>query len=150
MSRPVVVETGSAAATAALAEGLASLLGAGDVVVCSGDLGAGKTACSQGIAAGLGVTERVTSPTFTIVQEYEGDVPVQHLDLYRLEQPTSADELFAQEEEEAAALGGLLAVEWPQRLTLPPTGSWHLQLSLLDPADPDAGRLGWLTPPSGA
>jgi len=41
-------------------------------------------------------------------------------------------------------------VEWPQRLTLPPAGSWHLELSLLDPADPDAGRLGWLTPPSGA
>ena len=53
-------------------------------------------------------------------------------------------------EEVSVRFGGLLAVEWPQRLTLPPAGSWHLELSLLDPADPDAGRLGWLTPPSGA
>jgi tRNA threonylcarbamoyladenosine biosynthesis protein TsaE len=54
------------------------------VLVLTGDLGAGKTAFAQGVAAGLGVTDPVTSPTFTIVQEYAGPVPVQHLDLYRL------------------------------------------------------------------
>lgn len=76
--------TTSVEGTRALGRGLAAGLRAGDVIVLTGDLGAGKTAFAQGIAAGLGVTERVTSPTFTIVQEYEGRIPVQHLDLYRL------------------------------------------------------------------
>jgi tRNA threonylcarbamoyladenosine biosynthesis protein TsaE len=80
----VSITTTSVEATRAFGRALAAHLHPGDVIVLTGDLGAGKTACSQGIAAGLGVTERVTSPTFTIVQEYEGDVPVQHLDLYRL------------------------------------------------------------------
>jgi len=80
----VSITTSSVEATRAFGRALAAHLRPGDVIVLTGDLGAGKTACSQGIAAGLGVTERVTSPTFTIVQEYEGDVPVQHLDLYRL------------------------------------------------------------------
>ncbi len=78
------ITTTSVEGTRAFGRALAARLRPGDVVVLTGDLGAGKTACSQGIAAGLGVTERVTSPTFTIVQEYEGDVCVQHLDLYRL------------------------------------------------------------------
>jgi len=76
--------TTSVEATRALGRGLAGALRAGDVIVLTGDLGAGKTAFAQGVAAGLGVTDRVTSPTFTIVQEYEGRIPVQHLDLYRL------------------------------------------------------------------
>jgi len=80
----VSITTTSVEATRTFGCALAAHLRPGDVIVLTGDLGAGKTACSQGIAAGLGVTERVTSPTFTIVQEYEGDVPVQHLDLYRL------------------------------------------------------------------
>ena len=144
------------AATWALGEELAQELPAGAVLLLCGDLGAGKTSLVQGMAKGLGIPETVTSPTFALAQHYFGQsadgrpTALVHLDLYRLEQRTSADELFAQEVEEAAALGGLLAVEWPQRLTLPPAGSWHLELSLLDPADPDAGRLGWLTPPSGA
>ena len=132
----------------------ASASPAASVLLLSGDLGAGKTCLVQGLAEGLGISEPITSPTFALAQHYEGQLAdgtataLVHLDLYRLEQPTSADELFAQEEEEAAALGGLVAVEWPQRLTLPPTGSWHLELTLLDPTDPDAGRLGWLTPPA--
>jgi tRNA threonylcarbamoyladenosine biosynthesis protein TsaE len=103
----------------------------------------------------LGIGGPITSPTFALSQHYGGQradgsaTALVHLDLYRLEDSASADELFAQEEEEARALGALLAVEWPQRLTLPPAGSWCLELSLLDPSDPDAGRLGWLTPPSG-
>jgi tRNA threonylcarbamoyladenosine biosynthesis protein TsaE len=75
----------SADETLALGVRLASLLGCGDVVVLSGDLGAGKTVLAKGIAVGLGVTEPVVSPTFTIVREYEGDVPLQHLDVYRLD-----------------------------------------------------------------
>jgi tRNA threonylcarbamoyladenosine biosynthesis protein TsaE len=72
--------------TRALGEGLArSLLQAGDVVILSGDLGTGKTAFAQGVARGLGVTELVVSPTFTIVREYQGRVPLAHVDVYRLD-----------------------------------------------------------------
>jgi len=147
-------ELANAAATAALGARLAALLPAGATLLLEGNLGAGKTTLVQGLAAALGISEPITSPTFALAQHYAGraadgrPTALVHLDLYRLEQSTSADELFDQEEEEAAALGGLVAVEWPQRLTLPPTGSWHLELTLLDPTDPDAGRLGWLTPPA--
>lgn len=75
----------SAPETMALGVRLAGLLRPGDVVVLSGDLGAGKTVLAKGIAAGLGVTGPVVSPTFTIVREYEGDVPLLHLDVYRLD-----------------------------------------------------------------
>lgn len=76
--------TNAVEGTRALGRALATLLRPGDVIVLTGDLGAGKTAFAQGVADGLGVTDRVTSPTFTIVQEYAGRIPVQHLDLYRL------------------------------------------------------------------
>ena len=82
----------SEAETEALGEALAGRLTAGDVIAFSGDLGAGKTAFTRGLARGLGVTERVTSPTFTIVNEYLGGrLPLFHFDLYRM---GSADELF--------------------------------------------------------
>ena len=71
-----------------------------------------------------------------------------HLDLYRLELAVAADELFAQEEEEARALGALLAVEWPERLSVLPAGCWQIQLSLSDPNNPEAGRLIELRSPS--
>ena len=97
----------------------------------------------QGLAAGLGIEEPITSPTFALAQHYplpKGGGLV-HLDLYRLELPAAADELFAQEEEEARALGALLAVEWPERLSSAPAGCWQIQLSLSDPFNPEAGRL---------
>ena len=74
----------SAAETRRLGERLGRRLGPGDVVTLSGDLGAGKTALSQGIGAGLEVSEPVSSPTFALVHEYAGRVPVWHLDVYRL------------------------------------------------------------------
>ena len=87
MSAPPVLSltTADAAQTVAAGEALGRQLGVGDVVVLTGDLGAGKTTFTKGVALGLGVTQRVTSPTFTIVQEYEGRVPVAHVDVYRLE-----------------------------------------------------------------
>jgi len=141
------------AATAALGAELAARLPSGAILLLMGDLGAGKTCLVQGLALALGIRGPITSPSFALSQHYGGEradgsaTALVHLDLYRLEDSASADELFAQEEEEARALGALLAVEWPQRLTLPPAGSWCLELSLLDPSDPEAGRLGCLTPP---
>ena len=102
-----------------------------------GELGAGKTCLVQGLALGLGITEPITSPTFALAHHYRGQYRGQrgaaptalvHLDLYRLEQAAAADELFAQEEEEARALGALLAVEWPERLSFLPEPSWLVVL----------------------
>jgi tRNA threonylcarbamoyladenosine biosynthesis protein TsaE len=141
-----------AAATHAFGRQLAQRLPPGSTLLLQGDLGAGKTCLVQGLAAGLGIREPITSPTFALAQHYprpdgaQGGALV-HLDLYRLELAAAADELFAQEEEEAQALGALLAVEWPERLSALPEGCWTLQLSLTDPANPDAGRRLELTPP---
>lgn len=81
----MTIRASSPGATRALAVALAPLLEAGDVVSLVGDLGAGKTAFAQGLAEGLGVVGPVTSPTFTIVQEYEGRLPIAHVDVYRLD-----------------------------------------------------------------
>jgi tRNA threonylcarbamoyladenosine biosynthesis protein TsaE len=103
------------------------------LLLLRGELGAGKTCLVQGLAEGLGIGEPITSPTFALAQHYTGRVDGQatalvHLDLYRLEVPAAADELFLQEEEEAAALGAVLAVEWPERLGFAPDPAWHLEL----------------------
>ena len=144
-----------AAATRALGMALAERLLASPqqpaILLLLGDLGAGKTCLVQGLAAGLGIDEPITSPTFALAQHYEGQRPggrptaLVHLDLYRLEQASAADELFAQEEEEAAALGAVLAVEWPERLSQQPGGAWCVHLELANPVDPDAGRIAHVT-----
>lgn len=77
--------TRSVEETRALAENLGEVLRPGDFVVLSGALGAGKTAFAQGVARGLGITEPVVSPTFTIVRQYEGRIPLAHVDVYRLD-----------------------------------------------------------------
>jgi tRNA threonylcarbamoyladenosine biosynthesis protein TsaE len=143
-----------AAATHAFGRHMAARLSPGSTLLLHGDLGAGKTCLVQGLAAGLGISEPITSPTFALAQHYPlpgvGGVPgggLVHLDLYRLELPAAADELFAQEEEEARALGALLAVEWPERLSVLPAGCWRIQLRLSDPHNPDAGRLLELSAP---
>ena len=94
--------------TEALGEALARVLTPGSVVAFSGDLGAGKTAFTRGLARGLGIAERVTSPTFTIVNEYEGGrLPLFHFDMYRL---GSEEELFDIRWEDYLARGGVCAV----------------------------------------
>lgn len=99
--------------TEALGEQLAASLRRGDVIAYLGDLGAGKTAFTRGLARGLGCTGRVTSPTFTIVNEYEGSIPLFHFDMYRL---GDADELFDIGWDEYLARGGVCAVEWSERI----------------------------------
>ena len=100
--------------TEALGARLARALEPGAVVAFTGDLGAGKTAFVRGLARGLGIQDRVTSPTFTIVNEYEGGrLPLFHFDLYRL---GCADELFDIGWEDYLARGGVCAVEWSERM----------------------------------
>ena len=107
--------TSSEAGTEALGEQLAAALKPGTVIAFTGDLGAGKTAFTRGLARGLGVTGRVTSPTFTIVNEYEGGrLPLFHFDMYRLE---SSDELFDIGWEDYLSRGGVCAVEWSEKVS---------------------------------
>lgn len=105
----------SPAETENLGAALAERLKPGTVVAFSGDLGAGKTAFVRGMARGLGISERVTSPTFTIVNEYEGGrLPLFHFDMYRL---GSSDELFDIGWEDYLVRGGVCAVEWSENVS---------------------------------
>ena len=98
--------------TSAAGERLAPHLSAGDVVLLYGDLGAGKTAFVRGLARGLGANvEDVSSPTFTLIQEYAGRVTLYHVDLYRLE-PAEIDDLGL---EELVCGDGVVAIEWADR-----------------------------------
>ena len=99
--------------TEALGERLGRAILPGTVIAYYGDLGAGKTAFTRGIARGLGVTDRVTSPTYTIVNEYEGRLPVFHFDMYRLD---SSEDLFDIGWEDYLARGGVCCVEWSERV----------------------------------
>ena len=105
----------SPAETEALGAALAGRLKPGAVVAFSGDLGAGKTAFVRGMARGLDIPERVTSPTFTIVNKYEGGrLPLFHFDMYRL---SSSDELFDIGWEDYLVRGGVCAVEWSENVS---------------------------------
>jgi tRNA threonylcarbamoyladenosine biosynthesis protein TsaE len=104
------VETGSAAETEALGARLAERLRSGEVVVVSGEVGAGKTTLIRGACRALGVEGPVTSPTFTIGQRYEGRVPVSHLDLYRLSDLEREDPALLEDYLDA---GSIAFVEWP-------------------------------------
>ena len=100
--------------TEALGEHLASVLKAGDVIAFYGDLGAGKTAFTRGLARGLGIQGPVVSPTYTIVNEdLSGKLPLFHFDMYRLE---TADDLFDIGWEDYLERGGICAVEWSENV----------------------------------
>ena len=99
--------------TEAIGEALAKMLKSGDVVAYYGDLGAGKTAFTRGLARGLGCTGRVSSPTFTIVNEHEGRMPLFHFDMYRL---ASSDDLWSIGWEDYLDRGGVCAVEWSENV----------------------------------
>ncbi len=105
--------TDSPADTQSLAAALAGVLEPGDLVLLMGELGAGKTAFVQGLARGLGVDEPVTSPTFTIVHEYEGRVRLAHVDVYRLER---VQDLYDLGFDELVDDGRVTVVEWGDRI----------------------------------
>ena len=110
----MTVITKSPEQTELLGKKLAAFLRPGDVIAYYGDLGAGKTAFTRGLAAGLGIREAVTSPTYTIVNEYlSGRMPLFHFDMYRL---SSSDELFDIGWEDYLQRGGVCAVEWSENV----------------------------------
>ena len=109
---------------------IGSCLGEGDVVLLNGDLGSGKTCLTQGIARGLGSEDNVRSPTFVIVAEYSGLIPIYHIDLYRLEIIGSIDNLYL---EEYLYGEGVSIIEWPDRIQDSfPLGSFSVRLEKVD------------------
>ena len=132
---PLVVHTDGPDQTKALAAALAGIAEAGDIVVLAGEMGAGKTAFTQGFAAGLGIDAQVTSPTFTIIQEYPpGRLALHHLDVYRLDHLHEVRDLGLGEmlDEEAVML-----VEWGDAV-LPVLGDRYLEVRLtFGPGDDD-------------
>ena len=111
--------------TAALAAALARALPRGAVVYVEGELGAGKTAWVRGAARALGVTGAVTSPTFTLIQEYRGGrLPLLHVDLYRLDDPREIDDLGLDE----LGSGAVVAIEWADKLPRPPANAIVVRL----------------------
>ena len=132
------ITTHSADETQALGQRLAKRLLPGDVIAYFGDLGAGKTALTRGIAQGLGVTDLVTSPTYTIVNEYlTGRIPLFHFDMYRL---GSSDELFDIGWEDYLARGGVCAVEWSENVEDALRDAIHITIEK-DPLEPDTRRI---------
>ena len=96
------------------------------ILLLNGPLGAGKTTFVKGIANSLGIKEPITSPTFPLSQHYlSGSPPLVHIDLYRIDKPLMANEFFLQEEEESRAMGALMVVEWPERLSLSLADAWR-------------------------
>jgi len=119
------------AATDMFGRRLAARLAPGDVVLLSGDLGAGKTALARGVLAGLGHGGEVPSPTFTLVQSYDLPgvrLPVWHVDLYRLEDPDEVEELGLDE----ILADGVLLIEWPERAGERWPEALHLTLTETD------------------
>lgn len=116
--------------TATVARTLAEELRAGDILLLSGNLGAGKTAFVRGLAEGLGIDPReVSSPTFTLVHEYRGGrLTLYHVDLYRLDR-AATDDLGL---EELGVRDGVLAIEWPDRLTHPLDGARPVRIEIVD------------------
>ncbi len=122
-------------ATKALGQKLGQNLPQGSVLLLKGDLGAGKTTLVQGIGEGLGITDPIVSPTFTLINEYnQGRLPLYHLDLYRL-QPEEVAELYLEQYwEQGEVLPGITAIEWPEKLPYLPLNYLEIQLSYINGA----------------
>jgi tRNA threonylcarbamoyladenosine biosynthesis protein TsaE len=131
-----LVTLADAAATQSLGAALGRIISAGVVLLLKGDLGSGKTTFVQGLGAALGVEEPVVSPTFALIHEYpEAQIPLYHLDLYRL-QPDETAALHLEDYWEGAYPAGVVAIEWPERLKYLPPAYLSIHLSVVE-----AGRL---------
>ncbi len=139
----IVIELPDEAATAALAARIAALARPGDVIALKGELGAGKTSFARAFIRARGGVEAVPSPTFTLVQVYElGEVPIWHIDGYRLRDPEEAWELDIED----AFIDGVSLIEWPERLgPLVPVRRLEITLS---PGPTPAARRAALDPPA--
>jgi tRNA threonylcarbamoyladenosine biosynthesis protein TsaE len=115
------LRSGDEATTKAIGAALAGLLDPGDVVGLAGDLGAGKTRLVQGAAAALGVDDPVLSPTFMLLREYDGELPVHHVDAYRLAGPVELEDLGL---DEVLAADAVAFVEWADRVAAVLPESW--------------------------
>ena len=115
------------------------------ILLLNGPLGAGKTTLVKGIAKSLRIKEPITSPTFPLSQHYPwGSPPLVHIDLYRIGEDNAANEFFLQEEEESKAMGALMVVEWPERLSLTMPDAW---LGKLEYSPDKKNRIFQLIPP---
>lgn len=124
MSDAQIIVTCSEEETSAAGDRFAARVRPGDVVLLHGDLGAGKTAFVRGLARGLGASpDEVSSPTFTLVQEYRGRVTLYHVDLYRLK-PIEVADLGLDELTE----GAVVAIEWAERWSDAPLGTWVVRI----------------------
>jgi tRNA threonylcarbamoyladenosine biosynthesis protein TsaE len=139
VQKALVVTTKSAEETRIVGASLAPVLLPGDIISLSGDLGAGKTVFVQGLAAALGVQERVTSPTFTIVHEYSGRYPILHLDVYRL---NSFQEVLDLGFEEFLDPHSIVAIEWGEAIApLLPRRHLDIDMRRVPDSDDDDRRL---------
>ncbi len=128
-----MVTTRSAEETVEFGRRLGSVLRPNDVIALTGQLGAGKTTLIQGLAAGLGVRDYVTSPTFIIINEYTGRLPLYHIDLYRLDEGLAVADLGL---EEYFSRGGVCVIEWAERLgALLPPGAERVELGIVSESE---------------
>lgn len=124
----MVIITKSAEETVELGKKIGAFLLANDVIALIGPLGAGKTTLIQGIAEGLEVKDYVTSPSFIIINEYQGRLPFYHLDLYRLENAAEIEDLGI---EEYFNRGGVCVIEWAEKLqTLKPRNMETIKITI--------------------
>ena len=113
-----------------LGEKLSQKLNPASIILLQGPIGAGKTSFVQGIAKGLSISEDITSPTFALSHHYSsGKIPLIHLDLYRLENISSAKEVFFSEEEEALQSQAILVIEWPELIKTFVENYWKVEIS---------------------
>ena len=116
--------------TLKLGEKLSKKLKPQSIVLLQGPIGAGKTSFVQGIAKGLSISEDITSPTFALSHHYKsGKIPLIHLDLYRLENISSAKEVFFSEEEESLQSKAILVIEWPELIETVIDNFWKIEIS---------------------
>jgi tRNA threonylcarbamoyladenosine biosynthesis protein TsaE len=144
MREPIVLSLTDAEATRSLGVNLGRCLPAGSTILLEGDLGSGKTTLVQGIGAGLGITDPIVSPTFTLISEYlEGRIPLYHFDLYRLDAKEIAGlqpEIYWEGIEFPP---GIVAIEWAEKLDYKPSN--YLRIRLTHQGDRDRiAEISWI------